>query len=57
MSTEQITVRLPVNRVAALRAAAKAEHRSLAGEVEHRLAIADAAVSPSRELPLAGEPK
>ena len=43
MSTKQITIRLPAERVEALQAAAKAEHRSLAGEIEHRLAMLDAA--------------
>lgn len=47
MSTEQITIRLPVQRVAALKAAARAEHRSLAQQVEHMLALKFDA--PSRE--------
>lgn len=42
MATEQITIRLPVERVQALKATAKAEHRSLAQQVEHRLDRADA---------------
>jgi hypothetical protein len=41
MSTEQITIRLPIERVAALRAAAKAETRSLAQQVEHLLKQTD----------------
>lgn len=41
MKTEQITIRLPTARVAALKAAAKAEHRSLAQQVEHLLAQTD----------------
>jgi len=41
MSTEQITIRLPVERVASLRANAKAQHRSLAQEVEHALSEGD----------------
>lgn len=42
MATEQITIRLPVERVRDLKATATAEHRSLAQQVEHRLTIADA---------------
>lgn len=39
--TEQITIRLPAERVARLKAAAQAEHRSLARQIEHMLTIAD----------------
>lgn len=42
--TEQVTVRLPVERVAALKAAAKAEHRSLAQQIEHLLSTVVAPV-------------
>lgn len=41
MSTDQITIRLPKARVAALKQAARAEHRSLAQQVEHLLASID----------------
>lgn len=41
-ATEQITIRLPTARVHALKAEAKAEHRSLAQQVEHMLAMHDA---------------
>lgn len=42
MATEQITIRLPVERVALLRDQARTEHRSIAQQVEHRLDRADA---------------
>lgn len=52
--TDQITIRLPKARVAALRDAAKAQHRSLAQQVEHQLAaadsVADAPISPNKTL-------
>lgn len=41
MKTEQITIRLPEDRVALLKRAAKVEHRSLAKQIEHLLTIAD----------------
>jgi hypothetical protein len=46
--TEQITIRLPQARVQALRAKAKAEHRSLAQQVEHQLAASDATPPPPK---------
>jgi hypothetical protein len=42
MATEQITIRLPVERVALLRDQARTEHRSIAQQVEHLLDRADA---------------
>jgi len=39
-NTTQITVRLPNDRVAKLKAAAEAEHRTLAKQLEHMLAQA-----------------
>jgi hypothetical protein len=50
MSTEQITIRLPVERVAALKAAAQAETRSLAQQVEHLLKQGDALTDRCAEL-------
>ncbi|HEY8751399.1 MAG TPA: hypothetical protein VIM11_25690 [Tepidisphaeraceae bacterium] len=50
MSTEQITIRLPVERVAALKAAAMAETRSLAQQVEHLLKQGNAMADRCAEL-------
>ena len=50
MSTEQITIRLPVERVAVLREGAKAGTRSLAQEVEHLLKQNDALTDRCAEL-------
>lgn len=41
MSTTQITIRLPDERVEALKRQAKDQHRSIAQQIEHRLAMAD----------------
>ena len=46
MKTEQITIRLPIERVADIRAQAKSQHRSIAQEIEHRLTIADVRAAP-----------
>lgn len=43
MSTTQITIRLPDERVEALKRQAKDQHRSIAQQIEHRLAMADRA--------------
>jgi hypothetical protein len=56
MSTRQITVRLPVERVEALQQQAKAEHRSLAQQIEHRLTIADRVPAPLHPSASSAEP-
>ena len=51
MTTQQITIRLPAERVAALKAAARAGHRSLAQQVEHELAAAPQPPKDSADAP------
>jgi hypothetical protein len=49
ITTKQITIRLPIERVEALQAAAKADHRSLAQQIEHQLAVSDACQGKSKD--------